>query len=269
VAPVDDVVDPIKGRALWEPVFTLVERLRRDDRMPFFFFTRKPPGLRLRFALTRDDEDAVHQIECCLEQLVQEQQLERWFPSVYEPEVFKLGGPDATAAVHEHFSADTRAWWRWQALHREGRTTIDARLLSVCLLNDLFGRFADGPEEVWDVWCHISALHGGSAVSEGPPVPAVQIDDVADNVSDAERALLRDVSSDNLALARRFHTLHTAGRLLFAYRLVLPHLALYHWSRYGFTPADRASMYTPMIRAWSPHRVTAPPLDGGSADARL
>jgi hypothetical protein len=65
--------------------------------------------------------------------------------------------------------------------------------------------------------------------------------------------VLRAYLSYNRSMARRFHVLHAKGRLLYRNRLVLPHIALYHWNRFGFAPEDRASIYTAMMRAWSPH----------------
>src|SRR5205823_1003160 len=106
-------------------------------------------------------------------------------------------------------------------------------------LNDLFAGFLDGPEEVWDVWCRVAALHGTSVVSEGPATPAIRIDHVIDRVTPGEQVILHNYSSYNRAMARRFGTIHTNGKLLYANRLVLPHVALYHWNRYGFTPDDR------------------------------
>ena len=137
---------------------------------------------------------------------------------------------------------------------RTGDTSIDSRLLSVSVLNDLFAGFTDGPEEVWDVWCHVAVLHGDAARGSAPPAPAVLIDDLVDRVRPAETALLRSHASANADLARDSSARSTRpGSCSTRNRLVLPHIALYHWNRYGFTPDDRASMYTRMIHAWSPH----------------
>lgn len=241
-------------RPVFEQVFTDVDRLVDGGLLEGFFFMRKPPGLRLRYLLAEGADDAVPEIEASLQHLADDGLLERWYPSVYEAEVFKFGGPDAISAVHAYFFADSSAWWRWEGLQGASGTGLDQRLLSVSVLNDLFVRSTGGPEEVWDVWCHLAVLHGDSPVSEGPPAPVVLIDDLVDRVSELERSLLDDYASANAAIALAFRALHAAGKLLYADRLVLPHLALHHWNRYGFLPHDRASMYTHMIRAWSPHQ---------------
>lgn len=237
---------------LWNPVFGLVQRQRDLEEIRCFFFTWKPPGIRLRFELAGGKE-AAHEIESCLGELVDRGVLSRWYPSVYEAETFMFGGPEAMDAVHPYFFADSTGWWRWDAISRCPETMLDPRLLSVSVLNDLFVQFTDGPEEVWDVWCHVATLHGDAPTGGGPPVGAPMLADLVDQVGPSEQAVLRAYEDANAELTRRFRALHSAGRLLHASRLVLPHLAVHHWNRYRFSAPDRASMYTPMIRAWSPH----------------
>lgn len=176
----------------------------------------------------------------------------RWYPTVYEAEVFKFGGPDAIDPVHAYFFADSTAWWCWEEHRDTGDASLNPRLLSVSVLNDLFAAFTDGPEEVWDIWCHIAVLHGDVVAIDAPRSPKVVIDDLVDRVSGAEATLLRKYASSNAELVEAFRSLGAAGKLLFANRLVLPHIALAHWNRYGFTSHDRASMFTRMMVAWSP-----------------
>jgi thiopeptide-type bacteriocin biosynthesis protein len=241
-------------RAIWEPIATTVDSLAEQGLLRCFYFLRKPPGLRLRFAVDATAPPTVSSaIEAVLDELITGGLVARWYPSVYEPEVYKFGGPSAMDAVHDQFFADSACWWRWDQLVAAGETAIDARLLSVTVLNDLFRVFTGGPEEVWDVWCRLATMHGDRVAMDGQPAPAVAIADIVERVSAAEAELLRAYATSNAELAGRFRALLAEGKLLFAHRLVLPHVALYHWNRYGFTPSDRASMYTRMMRAWSPH----------------
>src|SRR5436190_20146465 len=253
VLPTRDGAAPEAMRSLFENIFPVVESLRKRKQLRCFFFMRKPPGLRLRFALHSLRGDAVREIESCIKSLVRRKVIAKWFPSVYEPETFKFGGPEAMEAVHAHFFADSKAWWRWEELRRGANTSIESRLLSLSVLNDLFAKFLDGPEEVWDVWCRVATLHGASVVSEGPAIQAIRIEDLIDRVTPGEQVILRSYLSYNGAMARRFGAIHAKGKLLFGNRLVLPHVALYHWNRFGFTPDDRASIFTAMMHAWSPN----------------
>jgi thiopeptide-type bacteriocin biosynthesis protein len=188
-----------------------------------------------------------------MKHLVRAKVMAKWFPSVYEPETFKFGGPEAMEAVHAHFFADSTAWWRWAQLRRAKNATIASRLFSLSVLNDLFSQFLDGPEEVWDVWCRIAALHAASVRSDGPAMPVVLIEHLIDQATPEERVILRNYSAYNGQMARRFRAILASGKLLYRNRLVLPHVGLYHWNRYAFTPDDRTSMFSAMVRAWSPN----------------
>ncbi|MGW4029827.1 thiopeptide-type bacteriocin biosynthesis protein [Streptomyces sp. NPDC004838] len=236
---------------IFDAVFEMIDASTDRKRISCFFFVRKPPGLRLRFQLTGPRGATEGRIRECCDGLVERRLVERWFASVYEAEVFKLGGPEAVEAVHAHFSADSRAWWRWERVSRGA--AIDTRLLSVAVLNDLFLRFLEHPEEIWDVWCRIASLHGASVTEKGGAVPVPTMERIISRVGTEESAILHDYSLANATMATRFGELHEQGRLLFAYRFVLPHIALYHWNRYGFAPSDRALMFTAMTNAWSPH----------------
>lgn len=243
--------------AVFDAMFTLANHLRQEKRLRGFFFMRKPPGLTFRFAFGGPNGDARRAIGSSMQSLKRLKIIDRWFPSVYEPETFKFGGPAAMAAVHAHFNADSMAWWRWEQLRTTAKTTIASKLLSVAVLNDLFVRFVGGPEEVWDVWCRVAALHGAPVDGEGAAVPILGLEQLHGRVTAREQAVLRRYASGNRTLAHRFAAIHARGELLFAHRLVLPHVALYHWNRYGFSPEDRAAIFSPMVRAWCPGSPTA------------
>jgi thiopeptide-type bacteriocin biosynthesis protein len=241
--------------SIFEDVFPVVESLKRRKLLRCFFFMRKPPGLRLRFALLAPREEAMVEIGACLHDLTRRRVIGKWFPSVYEPETFKFGGSESIEAVHAYFFADSTAWWRWKKLQFRAQTSMQSPLLSACALNDLFARFLDGPEEVWDVWCRVAALHGACVVREGQAATAPsRIEDLINRVTPEEQQIFRTYSSCNETLARRFREIHARGKLLYRNRLVLPHIGLYQWNRYGFAPEERSSIFTAMVCAWSPNR---------------
>jgi thiopeptide-type bacteriocin biosynthesis protein len=246
-----NLVAPACDGSIFEPIFNLVGSLEKGKLIGCFFFVRKPPGLRLRFALSAAGDDAVREIESCMDRLGRRKLVTKWFPSIYEPETFKFGGPEAMEAVHAYFFRDSMSWWRWEELQKQANTSIGTKLLSLSVLNQLFARFLDDPEEIWDVWCRVAALHGVSVVSGDPAVAAVRIEDLIERVTPPEQGILRSYSSYNDELARQFGAIYANGKLLYANRLVLPHIALYHWNRYGFTLSDRTPMFTAMVHAWS------------------
>jgi thiopeptide-type bacteriocin biosynthesis protein len=258
---ISDAAAPDGLLRIFEDVFALVDELTDERDLEGFHFVRKSPGLRLRFLLREEGGGAARSLEDCAAKLVGDQLAERWFVSVYEAETFKFGGPSAMSAVHDYFSADCQAWWRWERQRSTTPSRISARLLSVSVLNDLFAGFLEGPEEVWDVWCRVASLHGATITVGQPPAAAPMIDDLTGSANVSELAALRVYSDANAALAARFTELRESGTLLFADRLVLPHLALYHWNRFGFTLASRSDMFTAMFGAWSPH--AEPAIQGG------
>lgn len=231
----------------------LVRDLRRRRLLDGFFFMRKAPGLRLRFAFpdraTRAGEGEI------VDHLNRVAAVSRWFPSCYEPETFQFGGPAAMEVVHAHASADALAWWQWE---RRASRTIASTVLSLCVLNDLFCRVLDDDAgEVWDVWCHLAAAHGAGPADDGAALPRIGIAHVAARASAAEQVVLRAYQRANRSFASAFRRLHARGQLLYARRLVLPYVALFHWNRFGFALAERQRMYGAMTRAWSSKRHSA------------
>lgn len=226
-------------------LFPLARALERARKIDGFFFVRKPPGVRLRFALVDGAAEGA-----IVEHLNAAPRVE-WFPSCYEPETFQLGGPEATEVVHRHAGVDARAWWD---LERAATKNLGASVLSLAVLNDLFRAVVeDDGDEVWDVWCHVAAAHGARPVDDGN-VPRIAIEHIAPRASAAEQRVLRAYARANRAFARSFGRLHANGKLLYARRLVLPYVALFHWNRFGFSLEERQRMYGAMTAAWSPKR---------------
>ncbi len=251
-------------------VFGLVATLRRDGVLHRFHFIRKPPGLRLRFEPAAGRGDPAAAIARGLDGLNARRLVRRWTPAAYEPEAYKFGGSSALQATHTLFDTDTRAWWRWDGLHRAGRTSVHPMLLSATVLSDLFQQCVDAPEEVWDVWCRLAALHGDAAAPAGAAdaaAPAWCLEDLAVRVNAAEQVVARRYASAHRAFARRLRAIRSRGQLLHGVRPILPHVAITHWNRFGFALPERALMYTAMRQAWSPFPagMPAPSRTGGDA----
>lgn len=245
--------DEPSAHALFRSVFDLSHRMERDGLLDGFFFTRKRPGIRLRFAAC-DLDSVAAEIRRCAEALQREEAIGNWFVSCYEPETFQFGGPEAMELVHAHFFSDTFGWWEHEQLVAAGRATLGREVLSLAMINDLFLRVLDGAhEEVWDAWCHLAVLHGMRELSHETDVPAVDMERLFERVPAPEGAILRRYAAANAALARGLGELHESGKLLFRYRLILPHVALVHWNRFAFTLNQRERMYRAMTAAWSPN----------------
>jgi thiopeptide-type bacteriocin biosynthesis protein len=234
---------------LFERVTATVAALEATHGLDGYFFMRKAPGVRLRFRAQGEAMTAI--VTAALDELVLSRAIARWFPSCYEPETFQFGGAEAMELAHAHFSVDARAWWQWESLRRDGRAHCSAEVLSLAVLNDLFVRMLEGPEEVWDVWCQLALLHDGAPGVGRSPVPVVRIGDLVHRVSADERELLDRYTDANATFAHGMRALLEGGKLLFAFRLVLPYVGLFHWNRYGFSATQRSRMFTAMTAAWS------------------
>ena len=236
---------------LFSSLTPLLRTLRRERFARRFFFMRKAPGLRLRFALGRAHATAEARVVEVLDALVRSGVLGKWSRGTYEPETYKFGGPEAIHLAHAHFHADSAAWWRWTRLHRADATVIGTQVLSIAVLNDLFVRALEGPEEVWDVWCQVAALHGRRPPMGAATAPRLRIEDLVARVSVAERGVLEAYSRANRRLARRLRSMHEAGALVGGARGALSQVALYHWNRFGFGDEARVNMFGGMTNAWS------------------
>jgi thiopeptide-type bacteriocin biosynthesis protein len=242
--------------------------MRAERRAHDFHFLRKSPGIRLRLRAGRRDGTA-DRMKAVLDGLRRKERIARWFRSAYEPETFQFGGARATQAVHAYFSADSLAWWRWQVLQARGQPRIAPTVLSLAALNSLFHGLVGGiPEEVWDIWCRLAALHGERPSDGDPRVPAVTPDALIGHVTADEWAVIQAYVRANDRLCRRLTRLWSAGRMLYSFRGILAHVALFHWNRFGFTPQERRRMLAAMTSAWFPKHQPSPRLDVRAAEER-
>jgi thiopeptide-type bacteriocin biosynthesis protein len=227
-----------------------LETLRGPKRVDCVFFMRKPPGLRVRFRMNPDASDAVvAKVRASCKRLKASGRCGRIYFSCYEPETFQFGGPRAMELAHRYFAGDTKAWCEHSRLLAEGRAVLGPDVLSLSVLNDLFQRTLRGSEdEVWDTWCNLSLIHGRRPELVERPLRAPTLDELARVASPPEGELLRQYERRNRAFALGLQRAHERGELLYAMRLILPFVALFHWNRYALSPAQRelicGSMYT-------------------------
>jgi thiopeptide-type bacteriocin biosynthesis protein len=237
------------ARALFASLSSRVPRWRSEGLLSAFFFVRKPPDLRLRF---RRGPSGLPPIACWLGVLVRGRHVSRWIETSYEPEARLLGGPAIMSLAHRYFHEDSSGWMTWVDVAE--RATVTAPVLSLAILNDLFFRVLEGPEEVWDVWCNLASLHGSGPCDSTAALRVLTIRDLSTVAAAPERRLLRQYARTNEMAAARMKRLLDTGELLCGRRSILPFLALFHWNRYGLLPRERASIYGGMIAALDPRR---------------
>ena len=241
------------ARALFGHLAPLVARYRRQRRLRWFLFIRKPPDVRLRFRGPDLEADLAPELRRVLAGLRRRGHLTRFFSSVYEPEARQFGGPEAMTHVHAYFDADTAAWIALDRLAERGARAISTETLNVAVLNDLFWRTLGDSSEVWDVWGNLFQLLGAPA---GPPGATVA-DLVAPGgllvmASRGEIGVIRRYERANRALAAGLLRVWNRGRLGHGLRAILPFVALFHFNRHGVDGGRQAPLVRSMMAAWSP-----------------
>ncbi|MCW2241610.1 thiopeptide-type bacteriocin biosynthesis protein [Azospirillum canadense] len=238
---------PGADRAILLSVAEAAGRLRRERVLDLWFWQRKEPGLRLRFrARPGREEDASAALAPVLRGLVRRGVARRWSASVYEPEVHLFGGPAMMEAAHRWALADAAVQ---AASLARGGTGVTPAVLTLAVLNDLFRRGCDsGPEEVWDVWCRLAAMHD-IIPGAGRPLPVVGLEDIAALAPEACQAM----AAANARLASALSRAWSTGRLTTGRRAALSMVALFHWNRLGLEPDIRRRLIDGMTAALDPH----------------
>jgi thiopeptide-type bacteriocin biosynthesis protein len=237
------------ARVLFAKLGAELPAWRRSGDVLGFYYMRKPPGLRLRFQLGRPRGE--RRIVSLLDALRAERTVQSWVRATYEPEVFMLGGPEMLPLVHAYFDADSAAC---MAVYQLRDNAVTPAVLSLAVLGDLFERVLEGPEEVWDVWCNLAALHGMEPAAGEATTPPLDLAALAPLVSARERPILRRYASANRILARGMHRLAARGELRYGLRSILPFIAVFHWNRYALSLEQRTRIFSAMTRALDPRQ---------------
>jgi thiopeptide-type bacteriocin biosynthesis protein len=224
------------ARAVFDALTPVMSRLRAVGSLSRFFFMRKPPDLRLRWFGSGPLVEA--EIRRCLDGLMARGVIERWFPSVYEPETERFGGDAAMEAVHDWFDTDTM---QWMALATSG-VVSEREALCAFVAKDLLERAVDDPAEAHGVWRHYIASMSCERPSGSLDLPSIPPDRI--DALDAYR-------SANARLAGRLRDVWARGDLTVGLRAVLAAVILFHFHRYGLRPEDHARIAWAMIESSS------------------
>ncbi len=217
------------ARALFVRMEPVADALRQTGALRQFYFMRKLPDIRLRF---RGDASAIGQaIQKLLDTSLQQGLIERFFETVYEPEVLAFGGPQAMELVHEYFDADTRVWMSCHDVTHD---------YSVALLNDLFQATLGCANEVWQTWESLAEATGGAGPLPDAPLHLLEITPLH---ADA-----------NAALSTGLNRLWENGVLQTGVRAILRSVAMFHFNRYGIPGPEQAALSQAMAQSCNPGR---------------
>jgi thiopeptide-type bacteriocin biosynthesis protein len=242
------------ARALFGHLARLVADWRQRKILDCFYFMRKAPDVRLRFLGREPEGDLFFELHKVLSGLQHDGFVQRFFPSVYEPEVSQFGGPEAMDHIHSHFDADCTAWIALDLLDASGRWTVPSTVFELALMNDLFNRTLSCRAEVWDVWCNLRSLLPAAQPGPGPVVDIFLAEELLPHLSRAEAHVIEQYLRSNRALASGLLQVWNEGRLQCGLRGLLPFVAMYDFNRHGIDGVAQSAMAHAMSQAWDPKR---------------
>ena len=229
----------------WSLIARATSEWREGDLFARWFFVRKPPGLRLRFAGPRLDE-----FEATLSTWLTDQEtrnhLRGFRFGVYEPEQHRFGGASGLSLAHELFDADADLAVAYEAAASKGQPVPDRMLVSVALTTLLLRSAVDDRAEAWDVWKRLETLlnEARGRPGSGPAAPSVgrAVDgSILDDLPVGCTAPLERFSTVAARVGHELTTVTDSGRLEVGPRAWLAAAATFHWNRWGL-PLDIASL---------------------------
>jgi thiopeptide-type bacteriocin biosynthesis protein len=136
--------------ALFQDIAGTVSELRKSGGITNFFFMNKPPGMRLRFEVTRANKVALqHELERSFRRYVMCGRVGGVTHAVYEPESALFGGERSMGFVHELFTADSMLWL---SVFSDFVGVAPTWQVSLCALRGLFDALGVRDWEDVDVW---------------------------------------------------------------------------------------------------------------------
>jgi thiopeptide-type bacteriocin biosynthesis protein len=227
-----------------------------------WFFLRKYPCWRVRY------QPAAAGAETCIEQHIDEltasQQVERWTPAVYEPEMHAFGGAEAMTAAHRLFHRDSRCLLAYLREAGNGHR----REISMMLCSILMRAAAQDWYELGDVWALVAAHREPPA--EPPPTDKsaalhaavrrlMSVDAESQMRENAPLAHLAQWADAYAAAGGELASLAAAGALHRGLRDVLAHHVIFAWNRLGLPYPDQAVLAaTAKTVVFGPDPATAP-----------
>ncbi|WP_026421860.1 thiopeptide-type bacteriocin biosynthesis protein [Actinokineospora inagensis] len=218
----------------------ILDDLQHSGAITIWWFLRKHPCWRLR--LHHANKPAV---DHALNTLVANGVIQRWWPTIYEPETAAFGGPTNMDLVHDLFHADSRGVLDYLTHDTPG---IGRRELSLLLLSTLLNAAHLDTFERGDVFSRVVQLRPAAA----EPAKIAQL---AENLHPL-LAIANPLDSD-LVQPRTFmvqatpwftrfqntgqqlHGAATQGTLPRGLRAVLAHIVIFHWNRLGLSAATQ------------------------------
>jgi len=181
--------------------------------------------------------------------LVDAGQAVRWIPGIYEPETSAFGGPEAMAAAHALFHADSRHILTYLA-----GTERDQRRELTLLLCAAFMRAAGQDRyEQGDIWAKVCDLRAVMPATTALPGPGEELTAAVHRLISVDTSPRTEIRSTSLAFAddwlaafeqggQVLRSLTEEGNLTRGTRAVCAHHVIFHWNRAGLPGGVQADL---------------------------
>jgi thiopeptide-type bacteriocin biosynthesis protein len=208
---------------------------RLDGQVAAWWFIRKAPCWRIRYQSVSPETDAC--LERHLGELAAAGHITGWATVIYEPEVHAFGGPEAMAAAHRLFHADSRAILAYLRDQPPGghRREISLMLCSIMMRAARQDIFEQG-----DVWARVASHRKpppGTSLNRPSPLAQVSrlitVNAEGQMRDGAPLAYCADWAAAYAEIGRALLGLAAAGRLHRGLRDILAHHVIFAWNRLG------------------------------------
>ncbi|MDT0307344.1 thiopeptide-type bacteriocin biosynthesis protein [Streptomyces sp. DSM 44917] len=222
----------------------------RADPVGGWWFVRKHPCWRLRVQPDRDARgaDTVSRVAEALDHAASRGAVQRWWPSLYEPETVAFGGTYGMTLSHMLFHVDSVGVLDHHERAADGACDLLGPKETSLLLITAFLRVA-GLEwgEQGDVWGQVEEhrplppdVPQGQVGRMAPPLRRLLALDTDALLADGPLTPLRTWVIDVRSSGRALGHAARAGSLRIGLRSVLARHVLFHWNRMGFTTRQQA-----------------------------
>ena len=226
-----------------------LDHLQEAGAIAGWWFLRKHPCWRIRVRCT-EAEGTASAVESVLNELLAAGLIERWWPTIYEPEIAAFGGGIGMNTAHELFCADSRGVLDYI---QHPRPALGPRELSILLCIAMMRAAGLDSFECGDVFDRVTRLR--------PPLTTAATTQIGKLAASIRTLINVSAHQDDALFAPSGPAEHgrpwlaafeTAGRdlgdaassgtLERGVRAIFTHVLIFHWNRLGLSASTQSTL---------------------------